>query len=52
MFVFINLIPQGEIPLLYASKLQVETTQNSQYSDIDKFVWKAEILSLAEITNL
>ncbi|CAI8599856.1 unnamed protein product [Vicia faba] len=43
---------QSEFPLLSSSSLQVDTTQNSYYSDVDKFVWKTEILSLAEITTL
>ncbi|XP_058774373.1 uncharacterized protein LOC131648653 [Vicia villosa] len=41
-----------DLPLLSSSSVQVETTQNSFYSDYDKFVWKAEIMSLSEITNL
>ncbi|XP_058733466.1 uncharacterized protein LOC131605087 [Vicia villosa] len=40
------------LPKLSSSSLQVETTQNSQYSDFDKFIWKADILSLAEINTL
>ncbi|XP_058733752.1 uncharacterized protein LOC131605411 [Vicia villosa] len=41
-----------DLPLLSSSSVQVEATQNSFYSDYDKFVWKAEIMSLSEITNL
>ncbi|XP_058764311.1 uncharacterized protein LOC131637723 [Vicia villosa] len=41
-----------DLPLLSSSSVQVETTQNSFYSDYDKFVSKAEIMSLSEITNL
>ncbi|XP_058784697.1 uncharacterized protein LOC131659538 [Vicia villosa] len=41
-----------DLPLLSSSSVQVETMENSFYSDYDKFVWKAEIMSLSEITNL
>ncbi|XP_058767361.1 uncharacterized protein LOC131641053 [Vicia villosa] len=41
-----------DLPLLSSSSVQVEATQNSFYSDYDKFVWKAEIMSLSEIANL
>ncbi|XP_058783603.1 uncharacterized protein LOC131658312 [Vicia villosa] len=41
-----------DLPLLSSSSVQVEATQNSFYFDYDKFVWKAEIMSLSEITNL
>ncbi|XP_058742261.1 uncharacterized protein LOC131614721 [Vicia villosa] len=41
-----------DLPLLSSSTVQVEAMQNSFYSDYDKFVWKAEIMSLSEITNL
>ena len=43
---------QNDLPKLSQSTLQVETTQNSQYTEFDKFIWKAEILSLAEISSL
>ncbi|KAI5443713.1 hypothetical protein KIW84_012389 [Lathyrus oleraceus] len=42
----------AELPKLSSSSLQVETTQTSQYSDFDKFIWKAEVISLAEIAML
>ncbi|XP_058759184.1 uncharacterized protein LOC131632456 [Vicia villosa] len=42
----------NNLALLSTSSLQVEATQNSYYSDFDKFIWKAEIMSLSEITNL
>ncbi|KAI5424715.1 hypothetical protein KIW84_030776 [Lathyrus oleraceus] len=42
----------AELPKLSSSSLQVETTQTSQYSDFDKFIWKAEFISLAEIAML
>ena len=41
-----------ELPKLSSSSLQVETTQTSQYSDFDKFIWKAEVISLGEIAML
>ncbi|XP_058747028.1 uncharacterized protein LOC131620018 [Vicia villosa] len=43
---------KNALPLLSSSSLQVDTTQNSQFSEFDKFVWKAEILSLSKIANL
>ncbi|XP_058751685.1 uncharacterized protein LOC131624788 [Vicia villosa] len=43
---------KAELPLLSSSSMQVDATQSSQYSDFDKFLWKAEILSLAEISTL
>ncbi|CAI8586428.1 unnamed protein product [Vicia faba] len=45
-------LDESELPLLSSSSLQVDITQNSYYSEFDKFLWKAEILSLAEITIL
>lgn len=48
--VFINPNIQGEIPLLFASNMQLDMTQNSQYSEIDKFLWKAKILE--KLNNL
>ncbi|XP_058777193.1 uncharacterized protein LOC131651552 [Vicia villosa] len=42
----------NDLVLLSTSSLQVKATQNSYYSDFDKFLWKAEIISLSEITNL
>ncbi|XP_050915384.1 uncharacterized protein LOC127130414 [Lathyrus oleraceus] len=42
----------AEMPKLSSSSLQVETTQTSQYSDFDKFIWKTEVISLAEIAML
>ncbi|KAI5402010.1 hypothetical protein KIW84_066464 [Lathyrus oleraceus] len=47
----INDISNVEIKKLKDS-LQVETTQTSQYSDFDKFIWKVEVISLAEIAML
>ncbi|XP_058774975.1 uncharacterized protein LOC131649231 [Vicia villosa] len=41
-----------DLLLLSSSSVQVEATQNSFYSDYDKFVWKAEIMSLSEIENM
>ncbi|XP_058746432.1 uncharacterized protein LOC131619340 [Vicia villosa] len=43
---------KNELPLLSSSSLQVDVTQNSQFSEFDKFVWKAQILSLEEIAIL
>ena len=43
---------KSELSLLSSSNVQVDASQNSHYSEFDKFVWKAEILSLAEITSL
>ena len=43
---------KNDLPLLSSSSLQVDVTQNSQFSEFDKFVWKAEILSLSDIANL
>ncbi|XP_058765066.1 uncharacterized protein LOC131638522 [Vicia villosa] len=43
---------QNDLPKLSQSTLQVETTQTSQYSEFDKFICNAEILSLAEISSL
>ncbi|XP_058776076.1 uncharacterized protein LOC131650380 [Vicia villosa] len=40
---------KGDFPKLSDSSGQVTASQNSYYSDFDKFVWKAGILSLAEI---
>lgn len=40
VFVFVNPSLQGEIPLLSALSMQLDLTQNSQYSNIDKFLWK------------
>ncbi|XP_058783301.1 uncharacterized protein LOC131657975 [Vicia villosa] len=40
-----------DLPLLSSSSVQVKATQNSFYSDYDKFAWKAEIMSFPEITN-
>ncbi|XP_058725489.1 uncharacterized protein LOC131596764 [Vicia villosa] len=42
----------NDLALLSMSSLQVEATQNSYYSDFDKFLWKAEIMSLSKIANL
>ncbi|XP_058775559.1 uncharacterized protein LOC131649821 [Vicia villosa] len=41
-----------DLPLLSSSSVQVEATQKSFHADYDKFVWKAKIMSLSEITNL
>ncbi|XP_058788000.1 uncharacterized protein LOC131662273 [Vicia villosa] len=43
---------KNDLPLLSSSSLQVDATQNSQFSEFDKFVWKAEILSLSDIAIL
>ncbi|XP_050919055.1 uncharacterized protein LOC127136552 [Lathyrus oleraceus] len=43
---------KGEIPLKSTSNLQVDMTRNSEYSDLDKFTWKSQVLSLAKINNL
>ncbi|XP_058783514.1 uncharacterized protein LOC131658209 [Vicia villosa] len=43
---------KGDFPKLSDTGVQVSASQNSQYSDFDKFVWKADVLSLAEIGGL
>ncbi|XP_058722223.1 uncharacterized protein LOC131594145 [Vicia villosa] len=43
---------KAEFSLLSSSSMQMDATQSSHYSEFDKFVWKAEIMSLAEITSL
>ncbi|XP_058767907.1 uncharacterized protein LOC131641620 [Vicia villosa] len=43
---------KGDFPKLLDTVVQVSASQNSQYSDFDKFLWKAEVLSLAEIGGL
>ncbi|XP_058760558.1 uncharacterized protein LOC131633902 [Vicia villosa] len=43
---------KGDFPKLSDTVVQVSASQNSQYSDFDKFLWKADVLSLAEIGGL
>ncbi|XP_058733725.1 uncharacterized protein LOC131605380 [Vicia villosa] len=43
---------KGDFPKLSDTGVQVTASQNSQYSNFDKFVWKADVLSLAEIGGL
>ncbi|XP_058776864.1 uncharacterized protein LOC131651213 [Vicia villosa] len=43
---------RGDFPKLSDTGVQVTASQNSQYSDFNKFVWKADVLSLAEIGGL
>ncbi|XP_058726419.1 uncharacterized protein LOC131597760 [Vicia villosa] len=43
---------KGDFPKLSDTSVQVTASQNSHYSDFDKFVWKADVLSLAEIGGL
>ncbi|XP_058783616.1 uncharacterized protein LOC131658326 [Vicia villosa] len=49
---FTNNSFKGDFPKLSDSSVQVTVSQNSYYSDFDKFVWKADILSLVEIGSL
>ncbi|CAI8601111.1 unnamed protein product [Vicia faba] len=43
---------KDDLPTLSSSSMQMETTNTSVFSDLDKFVWKAEVLSLSDIAYL
>ncbi|CAI8608107.1 unnamed protein product [Vicia faba] len=43
---------KDDLPTLSSSSMKMETTNTSVFSDLDKFVWKAEVLSLSDIAYL
>ncbi|CAI8619110.1 unnamed protein product [Vicia faba] len=43
---------KDDLSTLSSSSMQMETTNTSVFSDLDKFVWKAEVLSLSDIAYL